>query len=326
VGILCVLSAVDRGQLRLRVLPRDAAAQASEDADALIAIGPKLLAVRRDETPHVGRLGKEREPDRHDADDRARAIVQREAAPDKVGARGERTPPEAMRQHDRASARQIAGLEGPANGGLHAKHREELDARGNREHDLRIARARQNLIAGRPCGGRKPIEAGAVPAPRLEILERRKDLREAAVLDVAVPDGDEPVDVRIGQRLDQHRLDHAENSGHRANRDGERDYGDGGDAGCPAPAAHAEAQIASDVPQPRKPVGVVRPIPRGGEVAESVARHARRFLGRHPAPDVLAGQRLEVETRLLVERFIDLGVEQRAAETPKPSHAHTLDV
>ena len=143
---------------------------------------------------------------------------------------------------------------------------------------------------------------------------------------MAVPDGDEPADVRIGQRLDQHRLDHAENSGHRANRDGERDYGDGGDAGCPAPGAHAEAQIASDVPQPRKPVGVVRPIPRGGEVAESVARHARRFLGRHPAADVLAGQRLEVEARLLVERFIDLGVEQRAAETPKPSHAHTLDV
>jgi len=316
-----VLRAVKRGQLGLRLLAGDAAPQPPEDAHALIAVGPKLFAARRDEPPHVGRVGIEREPRRHDADHRARALIQREAAADDIGAGRQRAPPEAMREDDRASPRQIGRLEGSTDRRRHTEDREQLDARGNREHDLRVARAGQDLLARRPRGGRELVEAGTVPPPRVEVVERREDLGEAAVFHVAVPDGDEPVDVGVRQRLDQHGLDDAEDRGRRADAERERDDRHRRDAGRPAPGPESETHVAADVAQPRNGVGIARSIFRGREVAEAPARREHRFVGGHAAARVLVDQLLEVEPGLFVEGFIDPGLEQRAAKPAKPSHA-----
>ena len=315
-----MLRAVQRRELRLRLRARDAAPQAAEDADALVAVWPKLLAVRRNQPPHVGGLGIEREARGHHANHRACAIIERDAAPDDVAARGKRVPPETIRQNDRAPARQIVGLEGAPDRSRNAEHAEDLDARRNREHDLRVACIGQDLIAGRPRRGAELLEADAVPPPRVEVLEGREDLGETGVLDVAVPHGDEPIDVAIRQRLDHYRRDDAEDRGGRADAERERGHGDRGDARRAPPAAEREAEVACAVAQPRQPVGVARPLLRGREVAEPHARRAPRLLDAHPAADVLVGQRFEVEARLLVERRVGRRRTQRGAQAPNPAH------
>lgn len=131
----------------------------------------RILGLTSDQRPHVGGFGVEREARWHDADHRARAIVERQTLSDDVRCGAEAVLPEAMGEHDGATLREIVAAERATHRRRHAEQGEEVNRRGDCEHHARRPAPAQDLFARGPRSCRNRLEAAAVLFPGFEILE-----------------------------------------------------------------------------------------------------------------------------------------------------------
>ena len=131
--------------------------------------------------------------------------------------------------------------------GVDAEEREEVG--GDRRHvdALGLAAVRRGEGAGgaderRARAGGKGVEQLAALLVVAEVSGR--DGRQRLVADAEVdPDIGQPVRIPVGQRLHQHAVDDAEDGGGRADAEGEREDGDGGEAGRPRERPNGVLQI-----------------------------------------------------------------------------------
>ena len=150
-----------------------------------------------------------------------------------------------------------------------------------------------------------------------EVLRRR----HAELVDVEAGrnllDADELVGVRVGQRLDQHAIDDAEDRGVGADAERQREHDGQREPWAPAHAAQRQAQIAARAHRAGRWCSCDR-SPRGSAPCfPSLTCAARRAAsGDMPRAMFSVGLDLEVRAQLLGA----IAVPVRSAEEPAPAH------
>ena len=112
---------------------------------------------------------------------------------------------------------------------------------------------------------------------------------------------DERLTIRVGQRLEQHAVDDAEDGRVGANAERHRHDDDHGETGIaakgPDPVPHVLRDRFGDAREPRVPDVVLDPVHDAEGAHGGLAGRHRR----HPGPDVLLGEHVEMEGQLCVE-------------------------
>ena len=183
---------------------------------------------------------RELEVGRHDADHREAAVVERHLLIEDAGVAAEAPLPERVAEHgDRLRARLVFVIgEEAAPQGIDAQRLEQLSRHHAAGQPLGLARARQ------------VVALAAVDADVLEDLVLRPPVLVVRVSDghlinlrARLPQVDEPLGFGVGQRLEQHRIDDAEDGRRRADAERQRQHRDEGEAGVPEQHARAVAQV-----------------------------------------------------------------------------------
>ncbi len=176
---------------------------ASVRADRFGDGSPEVHACTEDGRWEAERLG-------HHADDFERPIVEQHPAAHDVDVTTEALAPQPLAEHDdlAVTGHILRGNERAADPRSHAHHVEEAGRHADADERLGIAGAGQR--DRRPeCDRRHARKRAALFFPRWKLMAA-----DAVAFDVALgpglPDDDELVRVRIGQRLDQYRVDDAE--------------------------------------------------------------------------------------------------------------------
>ena len=216
------------------------------------------LAVRRpaNGAKDVGRRGPHRRAKVawQDADDRPVVTIQQEPTSKDRPVGAESATPECVAEHDHASRARVVVSHGEqaAQGRAYAEQLEVVAGDHESRQRLRIAVAGDvrspSLIRGHRCEGVIPI------APVGEV-RRSKPLRfREAARSVIGPQLHELLGVSIRQRPEEHRAQHAEHGGVRADADREREEGDDGEAGRAAEDAGTDGEILTQLAGPIPPL------------------------------------------------------------------------
>jgi hypothetical protein len=110
---------------------------------------------------------------------------------------------------------------------------------------------------------------------------------------------DQPVRIRIGQRLEQNALKQAEDRGARSDTDRQRQYADRGETDVASQSPRRVFQIATERIENGQRVHVVDLLSHQGRVAELSLRGRAGPGTRHPAGEVVLGLRSEMELDFL---------------------------
>ena len=256
----------------------------------------------------VDPVGKERRGLEH-ADHRHRLAVQLHLLADERRVAAEALPPEVVGEnHDGRHSRAIV-----------ARARQPAEHRGE-AHDLEVVpRDEPHVEADRVV---VPLQ-GEVPRGVLGDAAQRRDAG-AEIVDLRHGEGDvrlpraigrlphveQPVAVAVGQRLQQHAADHAENRGVGADAERQRDDDHRGERRAVTQGAQRVVQVGGQVFDPRQSPPVVHRLGGLGEAAGRQQRLAARFIGGKSAPDVLGGLHVEVGLQL----FAEIGVRPVSGE------------
>jgi hypothetical protein len=264
--------------------------------------------------PDIGRGNRHREARRHDADDGQHAIGDRQGASD--GIRAAKPPlPQVVADH---RDRPCVIVADPASHGGHGSQGGEQARRDRHDRD-RFAAVGQLLDARSFVGADLRQRRRARP-PVLEIGGRHRQEWNTTLV-VARPHPDELAGIRIGERAEQHRIDHAEDRGHPA--DSEREHHRRGHR-----IRRRRPQRAD--PQAGFPPGRVDPcrphvanrVPRLDDAAEIERGETARLVAGHATRLVPLRLVLEMERQLLVHFGIDGSATEDSASEGGDSGEH----
>ncbi len=184
----------------------------------------------------------------HHADHRVRTAIQHEDTANHIVSPIEMALPESVTQDNFETAGSAARLlirprETAAKHRLDAEHVEELPAHLFSTHALRSLFVDQRE-------GAVPINRharkAAVLFPKIEEVRKAQRVepgRRDCFAQIDAADGHEFLGRREGQRLQEHRVDHAEDGGVRADPEREREHRDQGEAGMLDQLAYAVANV-----------------------------------------------------------------------------------
>ena len=112
---------------------------------------------------------------------------------------------------------------------------------------------------------------------------------------------DQPIAVLVGQRLEQHGADDAEDR--RVGPDAERQGQDGhrGEGGAVPERAQGEPGVGGEALEPRQSALIADRLGGLGETSRREQRLPARLGRSHAAPDVLGGLQVEMGLQLLAE-------------------------
>ena len=131
----------------------------------------------------------------------------------------------------------------------------------------------------------------------------------------------ELVSVRIGERLDQHRIDDAEDRRRRANPQREGDESRRGEARRPPQRADDVPQVAKKVVEGHRAELIARALSRPIDRAELEERLPPRLVGRQAGATILLGLLIEMKADLFVEPAFE-GAKSRQRTHPTPGLFH----
>ena len=241
--ILFFQGASERPQLGIRLRDRNARLQPRNSeqavASALLRVGRAPIGSRRIlgvRDVHLDRVGLDRELEtfRHHADHRVRTAIQHEDAADHIIGAIEMALPKRVTENHLEAAGTAAGLliragETAAQRGSDPEHVEEFPAHFLSAHALRFLFVNQRETA--VAINRHARKAAVLFAEIEEIrIAHRGELgRRSGFVEIDAADGDEFVRRGKRERLQQDRVDHAEDGGVRANPEREREHGDDGE-------------------------------------------------------------------------------------------------
>ncbi len=106
--------------------------------------------------------------------------------------------------------------------GAGAEHRQQVRRHADRADALGLAVAGQVLVA---ADRERDLLEPAVARPDVEVLRGREPVLHDAEARRAVPEDDEAVGIRVGQRAQQERAGDAEDRGVRADAQRDREHG-----------------------------------------------------------------------------------------------------
>jgi aldehyde:ferredoxin oxidoreductase len=201
--------------LQLGLAAAHAAAQPRHDAVVVAPVaGIDLELERHEDVRPAGRL-REEEVGRHDADDLVGLAVQAESLAEDAGiGLVDRAPEVVAQDRDAGPARPVLLLAERAAERGHDPE-DAVPARADAHAlDLERRRARALQLRAQTLRGRDRLEGRRVLSPEV-ILDRREGPRPAAALPLP-SQVDQPVRLRIRQRLEHHAVHHAEDRCRRA--------------------------------------------------------------------------------------------------------------
>ncbi len=279
----------------------DAGANAPDETEVM----PPFARVRRER-----RFVLERPPDarafrrnvlerrRHDADDDVRIVVERHAAPDDRGIAAESPVPERVAQDDdsRPAVAIVGRREVAAANGSNAERAEVVGADGLSAQPLGFG---ATLERRRPRLERRERVERMIPQQNLAIRSERDRHRRSVVADVR--DHQHAVGVRVGKRLEENRIDRAEDDGRRPDAECQRDRADGGEAGIRAKPPESVTDVDDQRLESALPSGVAHALSRDGRIAELDPRGAMRGAVRHAARDVRVRGAIQIVEDLVVQ-------------------------
>jgi hypothetical protein len=243
VGVLLGDLAGDDRQLSADVID-GAARGGARDDPGVIAYDAALHQVRArlepDGGPDVG--GPEFEGGRHDADHRVGLAVEGDGVVQDAPVSGEALLPGGVAQHaHRRGGGGVFGVgEHAAEHRLHAEQGPDRRGHGALAEHSGFREARQR--GGRAGGEGEVLDAACVPAP-LEVIEvGHRHLAVGAIQPVR-PDEEDVVAVLIGERMQQHGVDDAEDRRGGTDAQSQDRYHRGGEAGGLGELAQGEAQF-----------------------------------------------------------------------------------
>ena len=234
-------------QVRARLGRSDAGLESRERVKVEVAdVLPGRIEPHGDDDVERRRHVEEAEIARHDADDFRLPSVDLKLATERRRIAAEAALREAVREDHRVRAfgrGSMLGFGEPAS--AHRRHAERLEQpmrRAQRAHALRSVGARDRLSAVRPHAdlGQRPV-LGPIGE-----IHRRRGRQIAGDDGGVVPDPHELVRARIRQRLDQHRIDDAEDRRRRADSEREREHRGERERGAPRQRAQRMAHVATD--------------------------------------------------------------------------------
>ncbi len=233
VGLLVAL--LDDVHLGAHLFELDAGLETPEDVEEEAAVVDLLLIQERSlERPRGEELELGERERRHvggqDADDLVRPAIEGERLADRVALAAEVRLPEAVGEDDdgRSAGLVFVGHERPPHGRLDAEHREEVPRHHERLDLLGVAQAGDRVgVADRH---REVAEHLLALAQDLVARPGEAGLVDALLGGRGV-DLDEPLGLLVRQRLQEDRLDEAEDGGVGADAEGERGDRDGGEPG-----------------------------------------------------------------------------------------------
>ena len=133
------------------------------------------------------------------------------------------------------------------------------------------------------------------------------------------------------QRLQEHRIDQAEDGRVRADAEPEREYGHDGEGRRPAQQAHRISQVGAKLVEQPKAERLAAFLRSGVDTAELGARAPARIQRRHPGPHEILRVAVDMELELVADRSIEIravnaGVQPRtkARENPHSSSGAVL--
>ncbi len=221
---------------------------------------------------------------RHHADDHAHAAGKRHCRPNHLRIAIERAAPVRVADDDAAAGRDVVVGEVPAElRGDAKKRRKSRGERADTETDLRAVGQRETpRIAER----RRTFEYLWHRAYLVDPTTVHPDPHTGAGHGFRDPQQvHEPIGIPVGQRPQQGGVHDAEDDGARADAEGERDHGHGGEARGAHQAAAGVANVTDGVRQPGQAALVAERVHGGRDAAGSDDREARG-VGRRvpPAP------------------------------------------
>src|SRR5262249_44048409 len=133
---------------------------------------------------------------------------------------------------------------------------------------------------------------------------------------------------RIGQRLEQHAVDHAEYRGICSDAQRQCQYRHGRETRVSAQLSNPELNILAQVLEPAATALLAAVILHRLSPPELSQRSYFGLLEAHPAPHVLVGLHLDVRSHLLVDFNVELGsLKERAdrcRDSSPPGHTNLL--
>ena len=234
-----------------------------------------------------------------------------------------------VEEHDRGAVALVFGRgEAASRDRRDANGRQEIRRDETDEHALRLAVAGE--VRGAAGVRRKRGEDVALVGVVGCLGRRKPGLRPVRPM---IPDHHQPVRLSVGQRLEQHRIQHAEHR--RVCADAERNcqHRSGGESGLvpkPAPGvrgvlSHSPEQLVythAFLPAFRRVVKALARQVEAGRAPEPSQRLGVCLFARHAAPHELLDAQLEVRLDLLVDR----GVQRSSADGEAEEAAHAAHV
>jgi hypothetical protein len=244
----------DDGHLALRLLLRHAVGQAPDDVEGARFAGAAVRVVRieAERRPDVDvRARREIEFGGHHADHGVRLGVELNRLADRRRRSTVVPLPEGAAQHGDPVGAGCAflGGEGAAEHRVGSQHPEHVRGPTHARHVERHAVAGER-VPQLPEGG-KPWHGRRLCLPVL-IGERRDEI-EAAVR-ILLPYDDQPRGVLVGKLIQQHRLDHAEDGGVRADPEHQGEDRHARERGLPGQRANGVANIADQMSHNRRSI------------------------------------------------------------------------
>ena len=228
---------------------------------------------------------------------------------------GKRAVPELIAEYGDVipSRRVLAGDEASAKCRTHAEDAHEVRGDAGSVETYRVAGTGKGELRGTE---RRDVLEGASLAMKCEIrclIETGRHLEGSRRR--SVRDEKESLRVGEGKGPQQDAVDDGEDGGVGADTEGQREQGDGGEAGCAAQTARGVAQVAAKAREPESAPHVARHLRDVGDVAELAPRGTLGVGPRLAARDAVGDRHLEVSANLLIELLAPLG-----AGTPRKLH------
>ncbi len=280
----------------------------------------QAAAVDPERHDEVGLDVDDAEPFGHDADDLARARLNRDASSDDGAIAAEAAPPITVAEHHDARRTRdlIGGRQRASEHRLDAERRERAVGRPQAAHLLRLGDAGDGRRPGKPDADvlEGAIVLGVREVHRWREAEVAGQVRHPGCARGGVPDRDQAVWLRVGQRPEKHAVDDAEDGGVGADADGQRQEDHGGERRRPAKRAHAVPQVAPHVIEPGQAPLIAQGVHtlRHGPVAE----HRRASGSGLRPPSGVFGRELEMRAQLFFHVRITAARADRAPEADDP--------
>ncbi len=235
--------------------------------------------------------------------------------------------------HDRVlPLRLLVRPEHPAELGRDAEHGEEVGRRDRGAHALRLAlsfHAAAGEIEARWVVRRQPGEHAALIA-KIGVVGPRVDVRAHPHRPIVHEHHRQALRLRIGERAQNHGVDHGEDRRRGPDPQRQREHGDDRERGCVAQRPGGVAQILNQIGHGFPPMAVLRAsvIVRAQrtadtiEIADSRERRATSLVGGQAEREVVADAHLDVEAQLVVDVGVDIGSPESEIAPPARLRHH----